>query len=55
MVRKHLGYGHIPARFAGEVNAFSQQVLSPYLNHHGPWYFPTEAIDAKGRIRKYYR
>lgn len=55
VVRKHLGYSHIPQRFAGEVNAFSQQVLSPYLNYHRPCYFPTEAIDAKGRIRKYYR
>jgi len=54
-VRKHLGYAHIPARFAEPVNAFSQQVLSPYLNYHRPCYFPTEAIDAKGRIRKYYR
>lgn len=54
-VRKHLGYSHIPQCFAGEVNHFTQQVLSPYLNYHRPCYFPTEAIDAKGKRRKYYR
>jgi len=27
-------------------------VLSPYVNYHRPCYFPTEAIDAKGRLRK---
>jgi len=55
IVRKHLGYAHIPQRFAGEVNTFHQQHLSPYLNYHRPCYFPSEAIDAKGRIRKRYR
>lgn len=55
IVRKHLGYAHIPQRFAGEVNVFTQQVLSPYLNYHRPCYFPTEAIDAKGRVRRRYR
>ena len=29
-------------------------MLSPYLNFHRPCYFPTESIDAKGRIRKRY-
>ena len=54
VVRKHFGYAHIPARFANEVNEFAQHVLSPYLNFHRPCYFPTESIDAKGRIRKRY-
>jgi len=55
VIRKHLGYGHIPRGFADEVNAFDQQHLSPYLNYHRPCYFPTEVVDAKGRIRKRYR
>lgn len=55
IVRKHLGYAHIPQRFAGAVNTFTQQVLSPYLNFHRPCYFPTEVLDAKGRVRKRYR
>lgn len=53
-VRKHLGYAHIPARFADPVNAFTQGVLSPYLNYHRPCFFPVETVDAKGRRRKTY-
>lgn len=55
ILRKHLGYAHIPQRFADQVNDFHQQHLSPYLNYHRPCYFPSEALDAKGRIRKRYR
>ena len=55
VVRKHLGYAHIPGRFAQQVNHFTQQVLSPYLNFHRPCFFPTEEVDDKGRLRKRYR
>jgi hypothetical protein len=55
VVRKHFGYAHIPGYFAEQVNAFAQEVLSPYLNFHRPCFFPTEQIDAKGRLRKRYR
>ena len=55
VVRKHLGHGHIPSRYAERVNAFTQRVLSPYLNFHRPCFFPSETVDAKGRIRKRYR
>lgn len=54
-VRKYLGYSHIPQRFASQVNAFTVEVLSPYLNFHRPCHFPTEYTDKKGRIRKRYR
>jgi len=55
VVRKHLGYSHIPGRCAAPVNHFAQNVLSPYLNFHRPCFFPTEAVDARGRLRKHYR
>jgi len=54
VIRKHLGHSHIPGRYAQRVNAFAQQVLSPYLNFHRPCLFPVEEADAKGRIRKRY-
>ena len=54
-VRKHLGYSHIPQHFAKQVNAFTTDVLSPYLNFHRPCHFPTDCTDKKGRIRKRYR
>ena len=53
-MRKHLGYAHIPQRFAAQVNAFTVDVLSPYLNFHRPCLFPEEVIDAKGKRRKRY-
>ena len=55
VVRKHLGYAHIPARFAEAVNHFAQHQLSPYLNFHRPCFFPTEQVDARGRVRKHFR
>jgi len=55
VVRKHLGYTHIPGKFAQQVNEFSQNILSPYLNFHRPCFFPREVIDDKGRRRKHYR
>ena len=54
-VRKHLGHSHIPGRFAQQVNAFASGPLTTYLNFHRPCYFPTEYIDAKGKLRKRYR
>ena len=54
VVRKHLGYAHIPARGAERVNAFLREHLWPYLNYHRPCFFPVTEIDAKGRQRKRY-
>ena len=55
MVRKYLGYAHIPRRFAPPINDFNHNTLSPFLNYHRPCLFPTEEIDPKGRLRKRYR
>lgn len=49
VVRRHLGPGHIPRGFAPLVNAFTQNVLSPFLNHHRPCRFPIEAVGDDGR------
>ena len=54
VVRKHLGYAHIPQRFAAQVNAFCQAFLNPYLNFHRPCLFAKEIIDAKGKRKKLY-
>ena len=54
-IRKWLGHGPIPAQLAATVNAFNRDCLSPFLNHHRPCLFPTEATDDKGRVRKRYR
>jgi transposase InsO family protein len=54
IVRKHLGYSHIPQRFAALVNAFCQDHLNPYVNFHRPCLFAETITDAKGRQRKRY-
>lgn len=54
IVRKHLGYSHIPQHLAEEVNAFCRDYLNPYLNYHRPCLFPEEFVDAKGKTRKRY-
>jgi transposase InsO family protein len=55
IVRKHLGYTHIPSHFAAQVNTFTLDVLSPYVNFHRPCFFPHTTLDAKGRQRRLYR
>ena len=54
IVRKHLGYSHIPQRFATLVNAFCRDHLNPYVNFHRPCLFAQTITDAKGRQRKRY-
>jgi len=54
VIRKHLGYAHIPQCFAAAVNAFCAEHLNPYLNFHRPCLFAEEITDYKGKIRKRY-
>jgi transposase InsO family protein len=54
VVRKHLGYSHIPQRFATLVNAFCRDHLNPYVNFHRPCLFAETITDTKGRQRKRY-
>jgi len=54
IVRKTMGYSHIPQKHAATINRFYSEVLNPYLNFHRPCYFAVDKIDAKGKIRKTY-
>ena len=54
IVRKHLGYSHIPQRFATLVNVFCRDYLNPYINFHRPCLFAETITDVKGRSRKRY-
>ena len=55
VVRKHMGYSHIPKQFAQPINAFYETVFNPWLNMHRPCMFATEVLNAKGKIVKRYR
>ena len=54
VIRKHLGYAHIPQRHAAEVNAWCADYLNPYVNFHRPCLFPETITNAKGKTRKRY-
>ncbi len=55
IIRKMIGYSHIPQRFAGEINRFYQDHMNPYLNFHRPCLFAEDEVDAKGKVKKRYR
>jgi hypothetical protein len=54
VIRKFMGYSHIPQHHANAINRFYTNQLNPYLNFHRPCYFAVDHRDAKGKIRKTY-
>ena len=54
VVRKHMGYSHIPRHFAEPINVFYQDTFNPWLNLHRPCMFAVETISTKGKIKKRY-
>jgi len=54
IVRKHMGYSHIPQKYAQPINTFYQEVFNPWLNLHRPCMFATEFTSPKGKIVKRY-
>ena len=54
VIRKILGYAHIPQEYATEVNEFNRKYLTPYLNYHRPCFFAETVVDKKGKERKKY-
>ena len=55
IVRKHMGYSHIPQKYAQPINTFYQEMFNPWLNLHRPCMFATETISPKGKVVKRYR
>jgi hypothetical protein len=54
IIRKHLGYLHIPQKWAPRINEFYKKYFVPYINYHRPCYFPIIVRDAKGKEKKKY-
>ena len=55
VVRKHMGYSHIPQKYAKPINAFYQAVFNPWLNLHRPCMFASDCVNTKGKVIKRYR
>lgn len=54
VVRKILGFQHIPQKWASELNEFNLKFVFPYINFHRPCFFPEKFIDEKGKQRTKY-
>ncbi len=55
IVRKILGFIHIPQKYAPIINEFNVNHLIPYINFHRPCFFATDTIDKKGKVKKCYQ
>lgn len=55
VIRKHMGYFHIPQSNAAKIHRFYRERFNPYLNYHRPCAYATEVADRKGRVKKIYR
>ena len=49
IIRKFMGYSHIPQKHATAINRLYAETLNPYLNFHRPCYFAVDKVDSKGK------
>ena len=54
IVRKYMGYGHIPQRMAHAIHRFYTEYFNEYLNYHRPCGYARIEVDRKGKERKKY-
>jgi transposase InsO family protein len=54
IIRKHMGYIHIPRGKAEIVNRFYQEWFNDYLNYHRACAFPEIKVDKKGKEKRTY-
>jgi len=54
VVRKQLGYTHIPQACAPAINRYHRDFLNVYINFHRPCFFAVPIVDHKGKIRRTY-
>jgi hypothetical protein len=55
VVRKHMGFEHIPQQYAQPINRFYQETFNPWLNLHRPCLFSLSVTTPKGKLVKRYR
>lgn len=55
VIRKHMGYGYIPACHAEPLQQFYTAHFNPYLNYHRPCAQAEVSFDQKGRRHCFYR
>lgn len=55
VIRKFMGYVHIPKKNAELINEFDRKYLNPFINFHRYSAFPTDIIDERGKVKKKYK
>ena len=55
VIRKLIGYGHIPGQHAEALQKFYTRHLNPYLNFHRPCGFATVTVDGRGQRQRQYK
>lgn len=55
VIRKHMGYWHIPKKWAPRINVFYRDHLNPYINFYRPSAFPTMKILHNGKKQISYK
>jgi len=55
IIRKHIGYGHIPSQHAEALHRFYTAHLNSYLNYHRPCGYATVTLDARGKRQRRYK
>lgn len=54
IIRKHIGFGHIDAKYAETMDQFHRQQLNPYINFHRPCAVPKVLTEENGKRRRVY-
>lgn len=54
VIRKNMGYHHIPKKHAKEINGFYRDYFIPHINFHRHCAYATEYTDSRGKVRKVY-
>jgi len=54
VIRKNLGYVHIPQGCANLLNVYHKENLNPYINFHRPCFFPVAVVDHKKKVKNTY-
>jgi len=54
IVRKQLGYVHIPQKYASAITLYHRNFLNIYLNFHRPCFFAESVVDRRGKVKKTY-
>jgi transposase InsO family protein len=54
VVRKQLGYVHIPQSYATTINQYHRDFLNVYINFHRPCFFSVSVIDRRGKVKRTY-